>query len=218
MHAACCGFFGKIPARGDFVRAGLSNGFIAAWDGWLQFVIPVSRELLGEDWVAAWLEAPIWRFALAGGVCGGDAVLGLWMPSVDRAGRHFPLTLAATVPEAEVASLVRNGAGWLDAAEQAGLDAVTADALPEQLAAALLAAPIPSAVLGMEAASASGSSSPSAWGDRARVDGSAVGPDAVSRWWTEGAPRVAPRALDMAGLPDGIAFAGMLDDRIGGAP
>jgi type VI secretion system protein ImpM len=199
MAAASCGFFGKIPARGDFVRAGLPNGFVAAWDGWLQSVIPVSRELLGEDWVPAWLEAPIWRFSLEGGICGTDPVLGIWMPSVDRAGRHFPLTLAAVVP-GSAEGLAEHGGEWLAAAEQAGLDAVTADALPERLAAALSAAPSPNSLSGGE------------------DDGQVVGTGSMSRWWTDGAPRVAPRTLEIPGLPDGIAFAGMLDDRIGGAP
>jgi type VI secretion system protein ImpM len=189
--SAAAGFFGKIPARGDFVRCGLPGEFIAAWDAWLQEVIPISRELLGEDWLPAWLEAPVWRFALDHGVCGTEAVLGLWMPSVDRAGRHFPLTLALVVPRASARRLAQEGAGWLDAAERAGLDAVAKDTPPEQLALALSAAPPPLASAPEEASDATG----------------------ISRWWTEGAPRVAARTLETVRLPDGLRFAAMLDDR-----
>lgn len=210
MTGVCCGFYGKIPARGDFVRARLPGGFVAAWDGWLQSVIPASRALLGEDWLPAWLEAPVWRFALDGGVCGADAVLGVWMPSVDRAGRHFPLTLAAVVPGARAESLVGPGAAWLAVAERAGLDAVTDDTAPERLAAALDAAPAP------DAAQAEGASAdlPSCPGNgRGRGEDTPV-VSAASRWWTGGAPRVAARALALPGLPDGSGFAAMLDDRI----
>ena len=195
------GFFGKIPARGDFVRAGLPSSFVAGWDAWFQEVIARSRALMGPEWLPAWMEAPVWRFALDGSVCGADPVLGIWMPSVDRAGRHFPLTLAAVVPGATADGLAERGGAWLDAAERAGLEAVTADATPEWLASALSAAPSP----GDGGAATSG------------ID--ATAPSArTSSWWTEGSPRVAPRSVRISGLPDGTTFAAMLDDRIGGEP
>jgi type VI secretion system protein ImpM len=195
MMRAACGFFGKIPARGDFVRIRLPAGFVAAWDGWLQRGLAASRELMGEDWLPAWLEAPVWRFALDPGLCGPDAVLGVWMPSVDRAGRHFPLTLAAVAVGAR-ADLEQRGAAWLAAAEQAGLQAVTNDLPPDDLARMLEDAPALDA----------------------DPDPAARETDGLSRWWTEGAPRVAARTLAGPGLPDGRGFAGMLDDRFSGAP
>lgn len=201
MSAAASGFFGKIPARGDFVRAGLPAAFVAAWDAWLQEVIPVSRELLGEEWLTAWLEAPIWHFALDPGVCGDDAVVGVWMPSVDRAGRHFPLTLAVVVPGATVESLAGQSAEWLAVAQRAGLDAVASDSTPEQLAIALSTAPC--FYNGNDLAT-----------EPATVPATSSG---VSRWWTEGAPLVAARTVATSGLPDGPTFTAMLDDRCSGA-
>jgi type VI secretion system protein ImpM len=130
------GLFGKLPARGDFVRLGLPGSFVAPWDSWLQLVLAGSRERLGAAWLPAWLEAPVWRFALAPGLCGADGMLGLLLPSVDRVGRYFPLTIAvAPAPgglEAEA---------WLDAAEAAGRTALEQDAAPEQVAARLLPPP-----------------------------------------------------------------------------
>jgi len=135
------GLFGKLPARGDFVRLGLPGGFVAPWDAWLRTVIPASRERLGPDWLPAWLEAPVWRFSLAAGLCGADAVVGVLLPSVDRVGRYFPLTLAV-LP-------ARGGAeasdAWLDAAEAAGFAALEQDASPEQVAGMLPPAPAPGA-------------------------------------------------------------------------
>ena len=92
------GFYGKLPARGDFVRAGLPRDFTDPWDDWLQSVIAGSRSLMGEAWLPAFLEAPVWRFTLPPGMCGAQAALGLMLPSVDRAGRYFPLTFAALQP------------------------------------------------------------------------------------------------------------------------
>ena len=45
-------------------------------------------------WSDAYMSAPIWRFTLAPGLAGRAGMLGVFMPSVDRVGRQFPLTLA----------------------------------------------------------------------------------------------------------------------------
>jgi type VI secretion system protein ImpM len=128
------GFYGKIPARGDFVRAGLPRDFIDPWDDWLQSVIAGSHARMGQDWLAAFLESPVWRFALAPGQCGARGVVGLMLPSVDRAGRYFPLSFAAL---GDIDPAAPGATAWLDQAEHAGLAALEQDAAPEQLAAML---------------------------------------------------------------------------------
>lgn len=136
--AVAVGFHGKLPSRGDFVRAGLPAGFVAPWDAWLQGVLPGSRALLGERWHPAWMEAPVWRFLLHAGECGPDAALGLWMPSVDAVGRAFPLTIAAVFANGPAAL----AEGWLDAAETCGRDALASGMDPAELASRLPAAPL----------------------------------------------------------------------------
>ena len=37
------GFYGKLPARGDFIGRRLGRPFIEAWDGWLQQAVLASR-------------------------------------------------------------------------------------------------------------------------------------------------------------------------------
>jgi type VI secretion system protein ImpM len=128
--AVSMGFFGKLPARGDFVRSGLPHGFVAPWDCWLRRVLAASQAILGDQWESAWLEAPVWRFALPSGQCGPDTVLGVFMPSVDRAGRYFPLTLARLGGDAR-------DTGFLSAAESAGRAAIAEDWAPGKLAEAL---------------------------------------------------------------------------------
>lgn len=83
------GFYGKIPARGDFVRAALSLELVRCWDGWLQVVLPVVA------WPPDWDASPIWRLNLPAGLCGPSALGGVMLPSSDRIGRRFPLLLAA---------------------------------------------------------------------------------------------------------------------------
>lgn len=191
LRKATIGFHGKIPARGDFVQAGLPRDFIEPWDGWLQQMVAASRSALGEAWLPAWLEAPVWHFALTPGICGHGAVIGLWMPSVDSVGRYYPLTLAAVGDHAETSELIRESGGFLTAAESAGRDALEGDLPPEELAARLAVAV--AAVAGDPA-----------------VNPSPCPPEG-GLWWTDGAPRVSAGLFVTAGLPDQAAFLAMLD-------
>jgi len=93
---ATIGFYGKLPMTGDFVSRRLPNEFINPWDNWLQKAITASHIELADAWLNSYLTSPIWRFFLSPNVCGPQAVAGIMMPSVDKIGRYFPLTLAAT--------------------------------------------------------------------------------------------------------------------------
>lgn len=132
MSGTIAGFYGKLPARGDFIRAGLPREFTDPWDEWLQAVIADSRSMMGPAWLPAYLESPIWRFALPPGMCGSLAVLGLMLPSVDKAGRYFPLTFAALRPDSIAVSA---GEAWLQRCEAAGLSALEQDTTPQDIAA-----------------------------------------------------------------------------------
>ena len=93
------GFFGKLPGQGDFVTRRLPSEFLRVWDPWLQTSLTESREALGDGWLDAYLTSPIWQFVLTGGIAGQTPWAGLLMPSVDRVGRYFPLTVARALPE-----------------------------------------------------------------------------------------------------------------------
>lgn len=88
------GLFGKIPAQGDFIERNLQRSFTLAWDDWLQRCLASSREQLGERWLETYLSSPLWRFCLSAGAVDNIAWAGILMPSVDRVGRYYPLTLA----------------------------------------------------------------------------------------------------------------------------
>jgi type VI secretion system protein ImpM len=112
------GLYGKLPEKGDFICRRLSRLFVDPWDAWLQRGIEKSKEALGQDWLPAYLQAPLWRFGLVPGICGEHGVTGVLMPSVDRVGRYFPLTLAAPLPShARPAQIFGNSAAWFEAAE-----------------------------------------------------------------------------------------------------
>lgn len=192
--AVASGFYGKLPARGDFVRAGLPRDFTDPWDLWLSGVMAASREAAGDAWLPAFLEAPVWRFVLPAGLCGARAAVGLMLPSVDRVGRYFPLTFAALFQGGSPAgfeggspagleggSLAGTGA-WLDRYEDAGRAALERDLEPDEVMAML---------------------------DTPAPDGAGVSVG-VSEWWTEGSPRLQPTRMALRSLPDAAAYAGML--------
>lgn len=87
------GLYGKLPAYGDFVFRNLNSEFITPWDEWLQHFISGSQEQIGEDWLNIYLTSPIWRFVLSPGVIDNNMWAGLMMPSVDRVGRYFPISI-----------------------------------------------------------------------------------------------------------------------------
>jgi type VI secretion system protein ImpM len=113
---------------GDFVSRRLPARFVETWDAWLQSALLESREHLGSKWLDIYLISPIWRFILSPGICGSTAWTGILMPSVDKVGRYFPLTLAVWIEDrAALPSLFVSAADWFDRLEQLALSALEDD-------------------------------------------------------------------------------------------
>jgi len=112
------GFFGKLPMRGDFVVRRLPPQFVRAWDAWLQQTLAKSQEQLGGQWTDIYLSSPLWRFGISSGICGENGWIGVLMPSVDQAGRYFPLTVAVPVTEPDqIDYLFLAAVAWLEQVE-----------------------------------------------------------------------------------------------------
>jgi type VI secretion system protein ImpM len=208
------GFFGKLPGRGDFVRRDLPNGFVDTWDAWLQRGMEASHNALGEGWLDAWLCAPIWRFALPAGICGADAWAGVMMPSVDRAGRYFPLTLAAAAAPGVPPAAVLDGE-WIAALEAVALSALGEDGDFDRFAGGVAnLPPLPPMRAegwagGWRARGTPGD--PAALSVALALAGAAVSSPACV-FATRGGARVAPAAWVFPQLPPPKAFAGFIDD------
>ncbi|MEM1005326.1 MAG: type VI secretion system-associated protein TagF [Pseudomonadota bacterium] len=97
MQSEGFGAFGKMPSVGDFFRLQVANAFVQPWDEWIQRTILASSQALGQAWDAHYMSAPIWRFCLSPGLAGPQKMMGVLMPSVDRVGRRFPLTLVSAI-------------------------------------------------------------------------------------------------------------------------
>ena len=113
------GFFGKLPSHGDFIGRRVGSAFREAWDAWLQRCLAESQRQLGPRWLECYLTSPMWRFFLCDGVAGEASYAGVLLPSVDRVGRYFPLTVVAELPvELGASSFASGAAPWFNEVEQ----------------------------------------------------------------------------------------------------
>lgn len=213
------GFFGKLPARGDFVSRRLDEAFRSAFDTWLQRSVATSKRQLGPGWLPTYLRSPIWRFVLGPNLCGEAPALGVMIPSVDRVGRYFPFIIAAQLPGCLSPGTLFHGArAWFDRAEALILtsldDVFDLDAFDRAVSA-----------LGVPAyARTGGPAQPqalrldlSAGGDLTAtyahiLDRVLMGSDVrFSLWWTVGSEKVRASVLLGQGMPAPTNFAALLD-------
>jgi type VI secretion system protein ImpM len=127
------GFYGKMPATGDFVTRRLTGDFVRVWDRWLaQHIVP----LMGLE---TWPRTTALRF-LAGPASFG-ASAGIILQSADRVGRQFPLTVVAQLSEAPFQ--LAYAEAWFAEIEAAAADAQHDELTPDELDTALAALPVP---------------------------------------------------------------------------
>lgn len=134
------GFYGKMPATGDFVTRRLTGDFVRAWDRWLaQHVVP----LIGSE---SWPHNTPLRFLTGPGFVGASA--GIILQSVDRIGRQFPLSVVAQLSEAPVELAYADA--WFAEIEKVAMAAQGGELTPDELDSALAALRVPQVEPGEE--------------------------------------------------------------------
>jgi type VI secretion system ImpM family protein len=227
------GLYGKLPSHGDFLRRRTSDAFVDVWDGWLQECMAASRSALADRWLDLYLTSPVWRFACDAGVCGPEPIIGLMVPSVDRVGRYFPLTLVAELPRhvsvlnaATATSVFFHDAERLlvETLEAEHVDFESFDAQVVELAETLEPLTRAQPIALEPGAAAVLEKGDGAW---QMPIGSAehLAPmfeQLLSRrlsalyqplgvWWTEGSSNVAPTCMIVKGLPNPASFSALLE-------
>lgn len=236
--ACATGWYGKLPARGDFISRRLPGAFVHRWDEWLQSAIGSGSERLGARWIDCYSTAPLWRFLVSPGVLTGGALAGVLMPSADRVGRLFPLTLASVLAPGgvDLMKTLLEADAWFAAIEalaRAALDpALDLDAYDERIRAMPFRA---GNIVPGKAGSGSGRPAESSGtraiyervgperAESAQEDGSAEAALARLRarfgaqaepgalWLTRSSPAFGEWVLASAGLPQAEQFCAMLD-------
>jgi type VI secretion system protein ImpM len=228
------GFYGKLPSHGDFLRRRMPDGFVEVWDAWLQECLAGSRTVLGDRWLETYLTSPVWRFASMSGAICPSGIVGVMVPSVDRVGRYFYVTIAATLPPDIPPGLAAvQASDFFERAEALAIEAVSTethdvelfDSRVRELAISL--EPLgesPAVRLDGSAAQLLACTDDVRWHvPMASSTGlaelaqqmlwsrlAAVNPNYVL-WWTDGSTAVNPSTLITPGLPDPVGFAAMLD-------
>lgn len=218
------GLYGKLPAYGDFISRNLSSSFITPWDEWLQHFISGSQEQIGEDWLNIYLTSPIWRFVLSPGVIDNNMWAGLMMPSVDRVGRYFPISIvkpfAANITPA---NFMLNHTAWFDEVESLCLTALDESMDVDALISAVEAIEIPLSenylptfnlgemgpmIFGLSSTSAESTSNAMPYMLNAALT---TGLSSFSLWQTAGSELISPLLFSCQGLPPIGGVASMLD-------
>ncbi len=227
------GLYGKLPCRGDFLQRRAPQDFVDVWDAWLQEGIHESRERLQDSWLETYLTAPIWRFVLGSGVCGEAVYAGILVPSVDRVGRYFPLTVLAQLDTDDCPlTLACGNEDWFESAESLALEALEAEALDfdsfderiarlrgrldvvgrgesSHMAGVLRNSEFPGVFPRWQFPLSSSDSLQTAVNAfAARELSRIVQPLAI--WWTQGSSALAPSWLVTRGLPQAASFVAML--------
>lgn len=220
------GCYGKIPTLGDFVHRGLGRRQIETWDEWLQGCMRESRRVLGDDWLDFYLEAPVWYFAAGPGNLDQQTWIGVLIPSVDRVGRYFPLSIVREFGSGSPLDAMRQAREWYAAAERLALDCLDEQFQAGDLESRLRELP---AVASGAVAPVEGDGAPDEGTGRVYLLGnspstnevlSAIADDTLlqlypgySVWWTAGSRAVAAALLVASAMPDHAAFSAMLNGR-----
>jgi type VI secretion system protein ImpM len=222
--AATPGFYGKLPSLGDFVSRRLPAELVQPWDLWLRESLASSRAQLEDAWLETYLTSPLWRFVLTPGVAGRTGWAGVLMPSVDRVGRYFPLTLACPLQTGIDPLRVLAAPDWFERSEAVMLAGLEEDRSVEDFDALIQDLGVPIDLLpGLGSAAATAQVRSNAW----RID--AASPSelgsicstvltraleqvfcAYSLWWSSGSEQVAPSFLVCQGLPPTEGFSALL--------
>ncbi|MCC2596537.1 type VI secretion system-associated protein TagF [Pusillimonas sp. MFBS29] len=104
------GWYGKMPANGDFLHRRLSRELVQWWDKWLQMGVAGLHQRDAQNVEAAYQVAPLWNFAVPAGFGSGVVQLGCIGPSRDRVGRSYPLVIMLSIPERDFNPSVLAGA------------------------------------------------------------------------------------------------------------
>ncbi len=210
------GFFGKVPARGDFLSRRLPPEVAAVWENWLDALILAVRGTGERGWQDAWLTAPLWHFVLGRGLAPPEGAAGVLVASADRVGRLFPFSV---IGRGHVGAAHAAGE-WARRAEALALSAMEEEFDPGTLDAGLseLGPPPPvggaSRPVGVWPLVLDGewpiARDPLAEEAAAQTG---AGPE-QSEWWCRGSDRVVPVRLRCSGLPAPLVARAMV---LGGA-
>lgn len=136
------GWYGKLSMLGDFASRRFDADWVRSCDEWLSQGVRSGQQALGTQWTAAYLAAPVWRFAWAPGAVDRHWWFGVLMPSCDNVGRYYPLLIAQVRQHPPIDRFgLEHLEAWWSGLARAGLATLAVGATLDGFEDALLHAP-----------------------------------------------------------------------------
>lgn len=133
MEKLVPGWYGKLPATGDFLQYRISEKMVSGWFNWFLQSLHQSHH---QNTVTkeAFMQAPIWNFILPATPGVPCIQMGCLLPSQDSIGRIWPLIAIRTfsVDEWHPAQLAVSG-DWYQSLGKMLLESIQQRLKPEQL-------------------------------------------------------------------------------------
>ncbi|CAI0701189.1 TPA: type VI secretion system-associated protein TagF [Serratia fonticola] len=85
------GWYGKIPAEGDFLQRRLPNAVINRWAHWFQSGLLNLQHELPDNGKHLFGYAPVWNFVIPAPLGNQYVQMGCLLPARDRVGRYYPV-------------------------------------------------------------------------------------------------------------------------------
>jgi len=210
------GWFGKLPALGDFTGRELPLALREHIHAWCSDGMGHLTHIYGQTWKPAYQLAPVWHFAMNAHLWDARPLLGCVAPSMDSIGRCSPVLALCSIDAALLRDHLPPCNRWLYQVEallrQAICGDVPVNAIQPELQTALAASrsfqPVGESAsdiladLGITADAAN----PNwfSWPDLAERFNERK---QRSFWWAEPSPRQPPRQFIHNGVPDSDLFA-----------
>jgi type VI secretion system protein ImpM len=106
------GWFGKLPAVGDFAGKGLPHPLNETLHGWMSNGMAAFVREFPENWQAAYHIAPLWHFLIGAGLWDKPALIGCFAPSIDKVGRHSPLIALRSFNKRQIQAVLPPQSRW----------------------------------------------------------------------------------------------------------
>jgi len=208
------GWFGKLPALGDFTGRELPLALREHLHDWFAQGMGQLTRRHGDHWKAAYQLAPVWHFAMNAQLWDTRPLIGCLAPSMDRIGRCSPILALRSVEAANLPEQLPPHSRWLYQVEallrQAIRNDLTVDAIQPELEAALATDTHKQAegdtagdILADLGIASGGNPNWFSWPDLAERFGERT---RRSFWWAEPSPRQPPRQIIHNGAPDEDLF------------
>ena len=211
------GWFGKLPAVGDFASRGIPQPLREVLHSWIAEGMADLAARQPDEWREAYLVSPVWHFCANPGVWGESAALGCIAPSIDKIGRCSPLIALRTFDATGVRQALPPNNRWLYQVD-ALLRRVIAERLPVEMVLPELERSLASE---LEVQTDPGSAGnilaeldilnhhepEKAWFSWPDLPDLFEGRAGRSFWWAEPSPRLPPRQMVHSGPPDSDLFA-----------